>query len=183
MMSQAKPQVDKRAILAVIEAVAYTKEPTLITKYENVKLNLFLATNIGYEYRKVEEELYNALVNKRLKHIYLIYKDGEDRNFDIVLISPIELSEEQLRALSEEAAVFGNHFSYTMLDEHIKLITEAEDTINHAVTWLAKKNSVAEALADAVTALAREYGLDFKDVRGVYAMFCLNYGICQGGET
>ena len=175
--------VDKRAILAVIHAVAHSKEPTLITQYKIVKSYLAMMFADYDEYRKVEEELYNALANRRLRHIYLVYKDNEDRDFDLILISPIELNEEQLRNLIEEAAAFGINFSYVRLDEHIKLITEVKDVINHAVAWLAKKNSVVEALVDTVTALVREYDLDEKDVRDVYVLFCINYGICRGGEA
>ena len=191
MSKEKARQVDKRAILAVIEAVVNAKEPTLVAEYKLVKSYLALIFAVENElddyekYEKAMRGLYNALVNKELKYVYLIYKDSDYNYFDLILISPIELNNEQLSIISKEASLYGSILQggYLRLAEHVGLYLALERTISGLVTKWAGKDSVAEALVDAVTALAREYGLDFKDVRGVYAMFCLNYGICQGGET
>jgi hypothetical protein len=178
-MSEAvnEKQVDKRAILAVIEAVVHQKEPTLIIKYKDIKSYLALIFAVedeldDYEkYKKTVEELYNALVNRRLKYVYPIYKDKEFEDFDLILISPIELSEEQLRNLSEAAVVVLNDHDHD---------AEAINTLSHVVVWLAKRDSVTEALADAITALARGYGIDERYVKRVLDFLCIKFGACRG---
>jgi hypothetical protein len=180
-------QIDRRAILAVMHAVAYTKEPTLITQYKIVKSSLAIMLVDDYdEYKEVEEELYNALVNRRLKYVYLIYKHDDYNDFDLILISPIKLNNEQLTIISKKASLYGSILqgSYHRLAEHAELYHTLEHTISDLVTKWAGKGSIAEAVVDAVFALADEYGLDEKDVRGVFALFCLKYGVCKGvGEA
>jgi len=180
-------QIDKRAILSVIHAMAYTKEPTLITQYKLVKSYLAIMLVDDYdEYKKVEEDLYNALVNRRLKYVYLIYKDDDYNDFDLILISPIELNNEQLATISEKASLYGSILqdSYHRLAEHAELYHTLERTISDLVTKWAGKSSIAGAVVDAVFALANEYSLDEKDVRGVFALFCLKYRVCKGvGEA
>jgi hypothetical protein len=179
-------QIDKRAITAVMHAMLYTKEPTLITQYEVVKSTLALMLVDDYdEYRKVDEELHNALVNRMLKHVYLIYKDSDYDDFDLVLISPIVLDNMQLAAISNEARAYGSILqdSYLRLAEHAELYRTLERTINYLVVKWAGKSSVADAVLDAATALAREYNLDAKDVKYFYDIFCLKYGVCKGGSA
>ena len=178
--------VDKRAITAVMHAMLYTKEPTLMTQYKVVKSALALMLVDDYdEYKKVDEELHNALVNRMLKHVYLIYKDDDYDGFDLVLISPIELDNEQLAAISNEARLYGSILqdSYLRLAEHAELYRTLERTINYLVVKWAGKDSVADAVLDAAAALAREYDLDAKDVKYFYNIFCLKFGVCRGGEA
>jgi Zn-dependent M32 family carboxypeptidase len=177
-------QIDKRAITAVMNAILYTKEPTLLTQYSVVKSTLALMLVDDYDkYKKVDEELYNALVNRRLKYMYLIYKDDDYNVFDLILISPIELNNEQLANISEKAGPYGSILrdSYLRLAEHAELDLALERTISGLVTKWAGKDSVADAVLDAVTALAREYNLDAKDVKYFYDIFCLKYGVCKEG--
>jgi len=180
--------VDRRGILAIIEAVVNSKEPTLITRYGLIKSYLALIFGIedeldDYEkYEKTVKELYNALVNRRLKYVYLIYKDDDYDAFDLILISPIELNNEQHAIISEKASLYGSILqdSYLRLGEHAELYHTLERTISDLVTKWAGKDSVADAVADAVFALANEYSLDEKYVRGVFALFCRKYGVCKG---
>ena len=177
-------QVDKRAITAVMNAMLYTKEPTLVTQYKVVKTTLALMLVDDYdEYRKVDEELHNALANRRLKHVYLIYEDGDYDGFDLVLISPIELNNEQLAAITNEARAYGSILqdSYLRLAEHAELYRTLERTINYLIAKWAGKGSVADAVLDAAAALAREYDLDANDVKYFYDVFCLKFGVCRGG--
>jgi len=179
-------QVDKRAITAVMHAILYTKEPTLITQYSVVKSTLALMLVDDYdEYKKVDEELHNALVNRMLKHVYLIYKDDDYNVFDLILISPIELNNEQLAVISKEASLYGSILqdSYLRLAEHVELYRTLERTISGLVAKWAGKSSVVDAALGAATALAKEYDLDAKDVKYFYDIFCLKYGVCRGGET
>jgi len=178
--------VDKRAITAIINAILYTKEPTLVTQYKVVKSALALMLVDDYdEYRKVEEELYNALANRMLKHVYLIYKDDNYNDFDLILISPIKLDNEQLAVISEKVNLYDSilRASYLRLAEHVGLYLTVERTISALVAKWAGKDSVADAVLDAVTALARENGLDAKDVKYFYDIFCLKFRVCRGGET
>jgi hypothetical protein len=176
-------QIDRRAILSVIHAMLYAKEPMLITQYKIVKSSLAMMLVDDYdEYKEVEEELYNALVNRRLKYVYLIYKDDDYNDFDLILISPIELNNEQLTIISEKVSLYGSILqdSYHRLAEHAELYLTLEHTISDLVTKWAGKSSIADAVLDAVTTLAREYGLDEKYVRHVYDLFCLKYRVCKG---
>jgi hypothetical protein len=184
-MSETTGQIDKRAITAVMHAMLYTEEPTLMTQYKVVKSTLALMLADDYdEYKKVDEELHNALVNRRLKHVYLIYKDVDYDGFDLILISPIELDDEQLAAISNETSLYGSILqdSYLRLAEHAELYRTLERTINGLVAKWAGKGSIADAVLDAAAALAREYDLDTKDVKYFYDVFCLKFGICRGGE-
>jgi len=179
-------QIDRRAILSVIHAMLYTEKPTLITQYKVVKSSLAMMLVDDYdEYKEVEEELYNALVNRRLKYVYLIYKDDDYNVFDLILISPIELNNEQLAIISKEASLYGSILqgSYLRLAEHAELYRTLERTISALVAKWAGKDGVADAVLDAATALAREYNLDAKDVKYFYDIFCLKYGVCKGGSA
>jgi hypothetical protein len=180
-------QIDRRAILAVIHATLYAEEPMLITQYKVVKSCLALMLVDDYdEYKKVEEELYNALANRRLKYVYHIYKDGDYNDFDLILISPIELNNEQLAIISEKVSRYGSILKdrYCKPAKHAKLYHALYHTLTHTISGLvtkwAGKGSIADAVLDAITALAREYDLDAKDVKYVYHMFCLKYGVCKG---
>jgi hypothetical protein len=177
-------QVDKRSITAIINAMLYTKEPTLVTQYKIVKSALALMLVDDYdEYKKVDEELHNALVNRMLKHVYLIYRDDNYDDFDLILISPIELNNEQLAVITNETRLYGSILqdSYLRLAENAELYRALERTINYLVVKWAGKDSVADAVLDAAAALAREYDLDEKDVKYFYDVFCLKFGICRGG--
>ncbi len=130
-------QIDKRAILSIIHALAYTKEPTLITQYKIVKSSLAIMFVDDYdEYKKVEEELYNALVNKRLKYVYLIYNNDDYNDFDLILISPIKLNNEQLTIISKKVDLYGSilRASYLRLAEHVGLYLTLEHSISDLVT-------------------------------------------------
>ena len=179
-------QIDRRAITAVMHALLYTKEPTLIIEYKVVKTTLALMLVDDYdEYKKVDEELHNALVNRRLKYVYLIYKDDDYDGFDLILISPIELNNDQLAIISSEARLYGSILqdSYLRLAENAELYRTLERTISALVAKWAGKDSVADAVLGAAAALAREYGLDAKDVKYFYDVFCLRFGVCRGGEA
>ena len=181
-MSTQAGQIDRRAITAVMHAMLYVEEPTLITQYKIVKTILALMLVDDYdEYKKVDEELHNALANRMLKHVYLIYKDDDYDGFDLVLISPIELNNEQLTIISKEASLYGSILqdSYLRLAENAELYRTLERTISGLVAKWAGKDSVADAVLDAAAALAREYDLDAKDVKYFYDIFCLKFGVCQ----
>jgi hypothetical protein len=178
-------RIDKRAILSLIQAMAYADEPTLLTRYSIVKSYLaIMLVDYDYdEYEKAEEELYDALVNRRLRYVYLVYKDDDYNAFDLILISPIELNNEQLAFISEAASFYVS----TLRDSYLRPAELAESyrTLEHLISDLVRrwagKGSIADAAVDAALNLAREHGLDEKDVRGVSALFCLKYGACKRG--
>ena len=143
-------QIDKRAILAVIKAVAKTN--SFVMPYAVVMDELSEMIEDDDEYYKVEDELYDALYMGKLKYVYDIYR-FDDSSADLIVVSPIELSKEQLQILHEVASV------YAYEDEAYDAVVTV---INNLIEKWASNCLEVKKPATAVFVLAKEYGLNVK---------------------
>jgi hypothetical protein len=151
------PQVDKRIILAIIRVLE--ENESFVFKYGDIEDALQEVIEDEDEYHKVEDAFYNLLLEvKKLKHIYYIYEDERESYFDRVVVTPIELSNEQLRMIEEVVGIL-NYLPYE--DDE-----EAWDVVNMVINSLVRRWSrekyVRASFAYTAYVLAKEYGLSVK---------------------
>ena len=152
-----KQQIDRRAIIAIIKAVA--ESDSFIIPYGAIMDVLDEMIEDADEYSKVENELYDALYEGRLKYIYDIYS-FDDSSADLIVVSPEELSKEQLQILHEIASVY----AYGDPPYH-KLYDAVVTVINNLIEkWTSDCLEVRKP-ATAIFVLAKEYGLNIKVVK------------------
>jgi hypothetical protein len=148
--TQQTQQIDKRAILAVIKAVEEIN--SFVIPYGVIMDELSEMIENDDEYYKVEDGLYDALYVGKLKYVYNIYQ-FDDSSADLIVVSPIELSKEQLQILHEVASV------YAYED---KAYDAVKTVINNLIEKWASNCLEVKKPATAVFVLAKEYGLNIK---------------------
>jgi len=155
-------QVDKRAILAVI--LALKEKGSFVLKYGDIEDALWDVVEDADEHHKLRDAFYDLLydqwiTNKRnLRLIYYIYEDENDSSEDRVVVSPAELSNEQLRVIEEVVGLL-NYLPYE--DDE-----EAWDVVNMVINSFIRKwsseNYVSDSFAYTAYVLAKTYGLSVK---------------------
>jgi hypothetical protein len=160
--AQQAQQIDKRAILAVIKAVA--RKNSFVIKYGDIEDALSEMIVDENEYDKVRYGFYDLLYEqKKLKYIYYIYENERESYFDRIVVSPIELSESQLKTLSEVVELLDYGFSRDEYENR-----NIDEVITKVINGLVRKWSMGctedSTPALAVYKIAREYGLDVQVV-------------------
>jgi len=148
-----KQQIDKRAIIAIIKAIA--ESDSFIMPYGTIMDVLDEMIEDVDEYSKVENELYDALNEGRLKYVYDIYQ-FDDSSSDLIVVSPKELNKEQLQILHEIASVYA--YNDKTYDAVVMVI-------NNLIEQWASDCLEVKHPASAIFVLAKEYGLDIKIIK------------------
>jgi hypothetical protein len=142
------PPVDRRAIIALIKAVAGFD--SFVIPYSAVMDELSDMIEDYDEYHKIEESLYDAIYDGKLEYVYNIYQ-FDDFTMDLIVVSPEPLSKEQLQILHEIASVYD---------------TETDDAVVMIINKLVEKwtSSCLEVSgpAKAILTLAKKYGLNVR---------------------
>ena len=141
-------KIDKRAILAVIRAVA--RKDSFVFRSAHVEEELARMVEDEDEFARLRDELLYHL--EGLKYVYRVYEDDRDSSLDRIVVSPVELDDKQLYALTEIANLSPYH----------------DDIINKVINGLIWRWSVT-CLEDSTPALAvyriaKAHGLDVQVV-------------------
>jgi len=142
-----------RAIIAIIKTVAEYNR--FIIPYGAITDVLDEMIEDVDEYSKVENELYDALNEGRLKYVYDIYQ-FDDSSSDLIVVSPKELNKEQLQILHEIASVYA--YNDKTYDAVVMVI-------NNLIEQWASDCLEVKHPASAIFVLAKEYGLDIKIIK------------------
>jgi hypothetical protein len=84
------------------------------------------------EYEKIEEGLYEAIFDGKLKYIYHIYESERSHDLDTIVVSLIELNENKLYALKEIATLYDYGFN-------IEKDEDVEEVVNKVINGLIRK--------------------------------------------
>jgi hypothetical protein len=155
--NQTKDQVDKRAIAAIIRAIYDTR--SFVVWYRNIYEPLSYMINDDDEFYKIENKLYEDIVEGRIKNVYRFQGPCDDSECDIVVISPIELDENQLKMLSKLTELY--RFKGYDGDESER--EELTQTLHNLVKMWASGCLRMSSPAEAVYMLARRYGLEIEE--------------------
>ncbi len=155
--NQTKDQVDKRAIAAIIRAIYDTR--SFVVWYGNIYEPLRYMINDDDEFHKIENKLYEDIVEGRIKNVYRFQGPCGDSECDIVVISPIELDENQLKMLSKLTELY--RFKGYDGDESER--EELTQTLHNLVKMWASGCLRMSSPAEAVYMLARRYGLEIEE--------------------
>jgi hypothetical protein len=165
--TQETRQIDKKAILAVI--LALKEKDSFVLKYGDIEDALEEIVEDEDEYDKVRDAFYDLLYDQwikgvgNLKHIYYIYEDENESYFDRIVVTPIELNENQLKTLSEVAELLDYGFSRDEYENR-----NIDEVITKVINGLVRKWSIGCTM-DSTPALvaykiAKTYGLDVQAV-------------------
>jgi len=159
--TQQAQQIDKRAILAVIKAVA--KNNSFVIRFGDIEDELAGMVEDEEEFDRLREELLYSS-QERLKYIYYIYENERESWFDRVVVSPIELNENQLRVLSEVAELLDYGFSRDEYENR-----NIDEVITKVINGLVRKWSMSctedSTPALAVYKIAKSHNLDVQVVK------------------
>jgi hypothetical protein len=111
------------------------------------------------EFHKIENKLYEDIVEGRIKNVYRFQGPCGDSECDIVVISPIELDENQLKMLSKLTELY--RFKGYDGDESER--EELTQTLHNLVKMWASGCLRMSSPAEAVYMLARRYGLEIEE--------------------
>jgi hypothetical protein len=146
-----KTQIDKRAVIAVLRAVA--ERNSFAVRYSDVygQLRWLVA---GEELYELENEMYEAISEGLLRGVYKFPGPCEDGSCDVVVVSPKPLSEEALKVIKHVAPLYqlcpydGNRDR-----------TEVDVVIHNFVKTQVSGCLEVASPAKAVYELAKAYGL------------------------
>ncbi len=155
--NQTKDQVDKRAIAAIIRAIYDTR--SFVVWYGNIYEPLRYMINDDDEFHKIENKLYEDIVEGRIKNVYRFQGPCGDSECDIVVISPIELDENQLKMLSKLTELY----RFKGYDGNESEREELTQTLHNLVKMWASGCLRMSSPAEAVYMLARRYGLEIEE--------------------
>jgi len=168
--AQQVQQIDKRAILAVIKAVA--KNNSFVIRFGDIEDELAGMVEDEEEFDRLREELLYSSP-ERLKYIYYIYENERESWFDRVVASPIKLNESQLKTLSEVAELLDYGFSRNVDEDENEIKDEVDKVITKVINGLVRKWSMGcvqdSTPAFAVYKIAKAYNLDVREVEFVPA--------------
>jgi len=159
--------MDKRAILAVIKAVA--RKNSFVIRYGDIEDEMSEMIEDENEYDKVRYGFYDLLYEqKKLKYIYYIYEDEQESYFDRIVVSPVELDDKQVDTLREIASLLVYGFSLDMDKDRSEIEDEVDEVIIKVINGLIRKWSMGctgdSTPALAVYEIAKAYGLDVQVV-------------------
>jgi hypothetical protein len=153
---QAPVDIDKREIIAIINAVA--KRRSFVVWYGDIYDELRELIEDDDEFHEVENKLYDDIVERRIKNMYRFWGACDDSECDIVIVSPIELTEEQLNILRE----LSNLYSFKGYDGDEDEREELSTTIHNLIKMWASGCLKMSSPAEAVYVLAKNYGLEIE---------------------
>ncbi len=96
--------VDQRILESIIRAV-YNYD-SLVLKYSWIEDELRALVNSGEEYKALEEEMYEAIANGKVKNVRIIYRHIDSIGDSVVAVAPCTLTKEQWEELEDLADLY-----------------------------------------------------------------------------
>jgi hypothetical protein len=151
------PQIDKRAIIAIARALAQRR--SFVVWYGDIYDQLRDMIENDDEFHEVENKLYEDIVESRIKNVYRFWGTCDDSDCDIVIVSPRELSDGELKIVEELTQLY--RFKGYDGDEDER--EEMTQTLHNLIKmWNSGCLKMSEP-AEAVYVLAKNYGLEIEE--------------------
>jgi len=152
-------QIDKRAIAAIIRAVYDMR--SFVVWYGNIYEQLRYMINDDDEFHKIENKLYEDIVEGRIKNVYRFQGPCSDSDCDIIIVSPVELDKEKLKIIEELAQLY----RFKGYDGNESEREELSISLHNLVKMWASGCMHMSSPAEAVYVLAKNYFEIREDVR------------------
>jgi hypothetical protein len=153
-------QIDKRAIAAIVRAVK--EKRSFVVWYGDIYNQLHSMVDDDDEFHKIENKLYEDIVEGRIKNVYRFQGPCGDSDCDIVIVSPVELDKEKLKIVEELAQLY----SFRRYDGDESEREELSITLHNLVKMWASGCMHMSSPAEAIYILAKNYGFEIReDVR------------------
>jgi len=150
-------QIDKRGIMAIINAVARRK--SFVVWYGDIYDELRKLIEDDDEFHEVENRLYEDIVGHRIKNVYRFWGTCSGSECDIVVVSPVELGESRLKILEELSQLY-SFKGYDGDDEEER--EELTLMLHNLVKMWASGCTHMSSPAEAIYELAMNYGLEIE---------------------
>jgi len=150
-------QIDKRAIVAIARAVE--KKRSFVVWYGDIYdalRNLIIEDD---EFHEIENKLYEDVVNGRIKNVYRFWGTCDSSECDIVIVTPGELSEKQLKIVEELIELY----TFRLYDGDEDERSELTRTLHNLIKMWFSDCRYASSPAEAVYVLAEKYMLDIEE--------------------
>jgi hypothetical protein len=153
---QTPQQIDKRAVIAIARAVE--KRRSYVLWYGDIYDELRSLIEDDEEFHRVENRLYEDIVDGRIRNVYRFWGTCDDSECDIIVVSPIVLNENQLKMLRELSRLY-SFKRYDGNEEREELTLVLHNLIKMWSSSCLKISGPAEAVYE----LAKNYGLEIKE--------------------
>jgi hypothetical protein len=157
IQNETQSQIDKRAIVAIARAVA--KKKSFVVWYGDIYYELRDIIEDYDEFHEIENRLYEDIVEGRIKNVYRFWGTCDDSECDIVVVSPIELSERQLKIIKELAELYRFKGYDGDEDEREELTLTLHNLIKMWASGCLHMSGPAEAIYE----LAKNYDLEIEE--------------------
>jgi hypothetical protein len=149
-------QIDRRAVIAIARAVEQNR--SFVVWYGDIYRQL--RDMIGDdEFHEIENKLYEDIVEGRIKNVYRFWGPCSDSDCDIVIVSPVELNESQLKIIEELTELY--RFKGYDGDEDER--EELTQTLHNLIKMWASGCVNMSSPAESVYILAKNYGLEIDE--------------------
>ena len=155
--TQAQKQIDKRAIIAIARAVA--EKRSYVLWYGDIYRQLRQMIESSCEFHKIESKLYEDIVDGKIRNVYSFRGTCDYSECDIIIISPVELGESQLKMLRELTELY----RFKLYDGDEDEREELTQTLHNLIKKWASDCLHVSGPAEAVYALAKNYGLKIEE--------------------
>ncbi len=154
--TQEQNQVDKRAIVAIVRAVA-EKRSFVLRWYGDIYNELRKLINDDNEFRKIEKKMYEDILNGRIENVYGFWGPCDDSDCDVVVVvSPYGLDRSKLQIVEELTNLYNFKGYYDVYEDEYDYLT---NTLHNLVEmWNSDCRHLSDP-AEAVYRLAKRYGL------------------------
>jgi hypothetical protein len=150
-------QIDKRAVIAIARALE--KKRSFVVWYGDIYDQLRELIEDDDEFHEIENKLYDDIVSRNIKNVYRFWGPCDSSECDIIVVSPKELTEEQLKMLKELTQLYSFKRYDGDEDEREELTSTIHNLIKMWASGCLKMSSPAEAIYE----LAKNYGLEIEE--------------------
>jgi hypothetical protein len=157
IQNQPPQQIDKRAVIAIIRAIE--KRRSFVLWYGDIYDELRSLIEDDDEFHEIENRMYEDIAEGRIENVYRFWGTCDSSECDIIIVSPIELDENQLRMLEELSRLY----SFRGYDGDEEEREELTQTIHNLIKMWASGCLKMSGPAEGAYALAKRYGLEIEE--------------------
>ena len=150
-------QIDKRAVIAIARALE--KKRSFVVWYGDIYDQLRELIEDDDEFHEIENKLYDDIVDGKIENVYRFWGPCDSSECDIIVVSPKELTEEQLKMLKELTQLY----SFKRYDGDEDEREELTSTIHNLIKMWASGCLKISSPAEAIYELAKNYGLEIEE--------------------
>ena len=152
-----KQNIDQREIMAIIKAI--TKKRSFVLWYGDIYDELRDLIEDDDEFHEIENKLYEDIVEGRIKNVYRFWGPCGDSECDIIVVSPLELDESQLKMLEELSQLY----SFKGYDGDEDEREELTLTLHNLIKMWSSSCLKISGPAEAVYMLAKNCNLEIEE--------------------